>query len=555
MSEKDFLSVDNLRISTAEAELVRGISFTLERGRTLGVVGESGSGKSLSSLAIMGLLPANLEINGSIYFKEQELVRLGADEHRQLRGKQMSMIFQEPMTSLNPTMQCGRQVTESLRLHLKLPPKEAYGRTIELFQKVKLPRPEAIFKSYPHQISGGQKQRVMIALSVACNPELLIADEPTTALDATVQLEILELLKELQQDYRMAMIFITHDLGVVKRVSDDLLVLHQGDMVEKGLAEDIINNPAEAYTRGLLACRPTFDTDYYRLHQVKDFSGEISAINFKRESKEAKLKRAMQLQGKPPLLEINDLSKVYQSTSWFNKEEKVKAVSKASFKIYKGESLGLVGESGSGKSTIGKMLTGLEGTSEGNIWFKGKDISHLSRKAWQKINRDIQVIFQDPFSSLNPRITVGAALRETISYHNIARGNGAKKEAQNLLLKTGLGGDSYFKYPHEFSGGQRQRIGIARALALKPEFIVCDEAVSALDVSVQAQILNLLNDLKEEYDFTYLFISHDLAVVKYFCDRIVVLKEGEIVETDFSDKIYDSTQNEYTQKLIAAAQL
>jgi len=554
MSGKPLLIVDGLSIAIDDQELVKSLSFTLNKGQTLGVVGESGSGKSLTSLAIMGLLPKALKATGSIEFKNHQLTSLASEEHRLLRGQQMSMIFQEPMTSLNPTMKCGLQVAESVRLHFKIPLKEAQKRTIELFEKVKLPLPIDIYQSYPHQISGGQKQRVMIALALACQPELLIADEPTTALDATVQLEILQLLKELQQDYGMAMIFITHDLGVVQHVSDDLLVMYKGEMVEKGNVKDIISKPRQEYTKGLLACRPTFDTNYYRLPLVRDFT-EKGETNFKLRKEVDLLELSKKRTEQQPLLKIKDLSKVYTSSSWLSKKQEVKAVSKVNFSIYPGESLGLVGESGSGKSTIGKSLVGLEKPTKGNIYFEGEDIALSDRKKWRQLNKDIQVIFQDPFSSLNPRIKVGEAIKEVISYHGIKSGAQAKEEAISILEKTGLPKESYSKYPHEFSGGQRQRIGIARALALKPKFIVCDESVSALDVSVQAQILNLLNDLKDEFGFTYLFISHDLAVVKYFCDRIVVLKDGAIVETGFSQELYKKTQSPYTQKLIEAASL
>ncbi len=554
MNEKSLLVMNNLSIKVGTTDLVSRLNFSLKKGKTLGMVGESGSGKSLTGLAIMGLLPPKLAIDGSIWFKKKELVKLGFNEHRLLRGKEMSMIFQEPMTSLNPTMKCGQQVAENLQMHLKMPRKKAYNRVIELFEKVKLFHPKLISKSYPHQISGGQQQRVMIASAIACQPQLLIADEPTTALDGTVQLEILELLNELQKDYGMAMIFVTHDLSVVRYVSDELLIVHRGKLVERGETKDIMTNPKQAYTKGLLACRPTFDTSYHRLPLAKDFTENPLSL-LKRENKTDEPQQTRKFSWKLPLLQVKGLNKVYRSTSWLNRSNEVQAVREVAFEIYPGESLGLIGESGSGKSTIGKMLTGLEKASRGSILFEGKDISSLNRGEWRKINRHIQVVFQDPFSSLNPRIKIGEALREVISYHSIHKGNKATREARNILLKTGLTEESYSRYPHEFSGGERQRISIARALALNPKFIICDESVSALDVSVQAQILNLLNDLKEDFCFTYLFISHDLAVVKYFCDRIIVLKDGEIVEVNFSDHLYKYPQNQYTKKLIAAAQL
>ncbi|MGB0177467.1 MAG: dipeptide ABC transporter ATP-binding protein, partial [Owenweeksia sp.] len=494
---KPLLRVENLSISVGETSLVNDLGFTLEKGKTLGIVGESGSGKSLTSLAIMGLLPKGLKLQGSLKFDDRELSKLSPEEYLEVRGNRISMIFQEPMTALNPSVKCGRQVAEILDRHTSLSSKQIESEVLRLFKKVQLPRPEQIMKSYPHQISGGQKQRVMIAMAVACKPELLIADEPTTALDVTVQADILQLLEELQQEYGMSMIFITHDLGVVHKVADEVLVMYKGEQLETGPAEQIFNNPQHPYTKGLLACRPTADTNYRRLPLVSDFTRDGGWQGDEVSAEERKA-RNRQLSDKQPLLKIHNLDKWFVDAGFMKERRIVKAVNDVSFAVYPGEVLGLVGESGCGKTTLGRVLCGLEKATSGEIFYHGKDITHLSAREWRLLHREIQIIFQDPYSSLNPRIPIGKAILEVLRTHKLIKSGKGKEQVCELLERVGLRADQYDRYPHEFSGGQRQRIGIARALALEPKFIVCDESVSALDVSVQAQIINLLNDLKDD---------------------------------------------------------
>lgn len=552
MKDKPILQVEDLEISAGELKLVKKLNFSLQKGKTLGIVGESGSGKSLTSLAIMGLLSKSLRASGKIIYQNKNLLKSKEEELVSLRGKDVAMIFQEPMTALNPTMKCGKQVMEIMLQHLKIDKEEAKTRTLELFKKVELPRPEAIIDSYPHQISGGQKQRVMIAMAIACKPKILIADEPTTALDATVQHGILQLLNDLRDEYGMGMIFISHDLGVVRHVADDILVMYKGDTMEYGPAETVFRQPENPYTKGLLACKPGPDTAFERLPVVNDFlEGRRPKVKLK--TSEGKRRKAEQLMSSKPLLKVKNINKFFKSKEGiFGKTNTVAALKNVELNIFSGETLGLVGESGSGKTTLGRILCGLEKASEGQVFYKGKDISKAGTSQWRDLHREIQIIFQDPFSSLNPRIKVGDAIVEAMGLRKDIKGKDRKAEACSLLEKVGLSAEQYHRYPHEFSGGQRQRIGIARALAVKPKFIVCDESVSALDVSVQAQVLNLLNDLKDEFSFTYLFISHDLSVVKYFSDRIVVLKNGELVEEGLSDELYGNPKTEYTQKLIAS---
>lgn len=552
MKDKPILQVEDLEIATGELKLVKKLNFSLQKGKTLGIVGESGSGKSLTSLAIMGLLSKSLSASGKIIYQNKNLLKAKEEELVSLRGKDVAMIFQEPMTALNPTMKCGKQVMEIMLQHLKIEKEEAKTKTLELFKKVELPRPEAIIDSYPHQISGGQKQRVMIAMAIACKPKILIADEPTTALDATVQHGILQLLNDLRDEYGMGMIFISHDLGVVRHVADDILVMYKGDTMEYGPAETVFRQPENPYTKGLLACKPGPDTAFERLPVVNDFlEGRRPKVKLK--TSEGKRRKAEQLMSSKPLLKVKNINKFFKSKEGiFGKTNTVAALKNVELNIFSSETLGLVGESGSGKTTLGRILCGLEKASEGQVFYKGKDISKAGTSQWRDLHREIQIIFQDPFSSLNPRIKVGDAIVEAMGLRKDIKGKDRKTEACSLLEKVGLSAEQYHRYPHEFSGGQRQRIGIARALAVKPKFIVCDESVSALDVSVQAQVLNLLNDLKDEFSFTYLFISHDLSVVKYFSDRIVVLKNGELVEEGLSDELYDNPKTEYTQKLIAS---
>ncbi len=546
------LEVKNLKISTKSTDLVKDISFQLNRGSTLGIVGESGSGKSLTSLCIMGLLAKDLKAEGSIKFLNKELLKLSEDDFLKIRGKEIGMIFQEPMTALNPTMKCGVQVEEVLLRHLDIGRKEAQNRVIELFKQVDLPRPGILYEAYPHEISGGQKQRVVIAMAIACRPKLLIADEPTTAIDATVQNSILKLLKKLCSDYEMGMIFISHDLGVVKSVADEMMVMYRGEMVEYGDSKEIFSAPKNPYTKGLLACRPTAETSFTRLPVVSDFMNN-ERPKLKLRTLEGRLAFLSEVKSKPPLLKLSGIGKVFGKKVFLSKTNLVRALEDVTIEVYEGETLGLVGESGSGKTTLGRILSGLETATAGSVFYRNKDITKLSRGEWRTLHKEIQIIFQDPFSSLNPRIKTGNILTEVLSVQTKLDAKARKEKSMDLLRKVGLEESHFDRYPHEFSGGQRQRIGIARALAVNPRFIVCDESVSALDVSVQAQILNLLNDLKDEFGFTYLFISHDLAVVKYFADRVMVLQNGELVEVGASDDLYLNPKTDYTKKLIASS--
>ena len=539
------------------------IGFDLDEGEVLGIVGESGSGKSVTSLALMGLLPAQFSRieEGSIGFFDGEqtvdLLSLSTDEHRKLRGQGMAMIFQEPMSALNPVMRCGEQVAEAIRLHEPtLNAQQISARVLSLFEEVLLPRPAQMMASYPHQLSGGQRQRVMIAIALSCNPKLLIADEPTTALDVTVQATILHLLKELCQKRSLALIFITHDLGVVAQIADQILVLCKGEQMEYGSVSDVFTNPKSNYTKGLLACRPSMAARTNRLLTVQDFMDGVRTL--KVEQKEVNLQSRQlahnELYAHKPLLKVQDLKCWYPiSKPFWQKQEYVKAVDGVSFEVYPKETLGLVGESGSGKSTIGRLVAGLLPSTSGEIRYDNQAIDGLSGDAYKQFRRDVQVIFQDPFGSLNPRITIGDALMEPIYVHKLRNNEQERKQrVLELLDQVGLPHKAMQKYPHEFSGGQRQRVVIARCLALEPRFIVCDESVSALDVSVQAQVLNLLKSLQEELGLTYIFISHDLSVVKHLSDRVMVLKAGKCVELQEADSLYRDPQTDYTRKLISA---
>ncbi|MDK7373973.1 ABC transporter ATP-binding protein [Weeksella virosa] len=553
------LKIENLSLSFGHKKVLDRVNFTLNKGETLGLVGESGSGKSITSLAIMGLLNknANIDPESKILFKTNnqliDLTKINSKEYASLRGNSLGMIFQEPMTSLNPSIRCGKQVEESILLHQNLNNTQAKKKVLALFEKVKLPNPERIYKAYPHELSGGQKQRVMIAMSISCEPEVLIADEPTTALDVTVQKATLDLLKELQMTEGMSMLFISHDLGVIANVSEEVLVMYQGKVVEQGRVETIFHQPAENYTKGLIACRPRLDTRYKRLPTVTDFmkNKDFYAEIYSDEERAAD-HRALYEQA--PLLEVKNLKKYFTQSHWFGKEEvQVKAVDDISFKVYPGETLGLVGESGSGKTTLSRTLLLLEKPTSGEIYFRGQDILKMKKEDIRRLRKDIQIIFQDPYSSLNPRHTIQLILTEPMKIHGIGKSNKERVEkAAHLLEKVNLSVEALKKYPHEFSGGQRQRIGIARALALKPQFIICDESVSALDVSVQAQVLNLLNDLKKEFHFTYIFISHDLAVVKYMSDQLLVMQHGQMKELADADQVYNHPKTIYTKELIEA---
>lgn len=554
MSNKDYniLQVSNLTVAFNGRTVVEDISYTLQRGRTLGIVGESGSGKSVSSLALMGLLPKQATVNGSARLGDTDLLTLDEAGFCNIRGKRISMIFQEPMTSLNPVQKCGEQVMEMMKSHQNTQNTQSIlkEKVIELFKEVLLPHPEKIFDSYPHEISGGQKQRVMIAMALINHPDILIADEPTTALDVTVQKTILELLRDLQRKHGISIIFISHDLGVISQIADDILVMYRGHAVEQGPADEILHNPREPYTKGLLACRPPMDSHPRRLPTVEEF---LKGEEVKVEGKSEKVSHLS------PLISVRDLTVTYTlKRSLFGKPlQTLKGVDGVSFDIREGETLGLVGESGCGKSTLGRALLRLIDHSDGSICYRGRPLDTLSDKEMRALRPKLQIIFQDPYSSLNPRITIGEAIAEPLKVHRSILNNQSnpttpKNTVIGLMEQVGLQPDWYNRYPHELSGGQRQRVCIARALILQPELVICDESVSALDVSVQAQVLNLLNDLKEHYGFTYLFITHDLGVVHYMADRIMVMQKGKVVESGTPDDLFNHPQTDYTRTLLDA---
>lgn len=621
MGSKPLLEVKNLvtefRTENGTVKAVDDVSFTLYRGKTIGIVGESGSGKSVTSLSAMRLIPdpPGRIVNGKILFHgdnyQADLTNISEKQMRKFRGNEIAMIFQEPMTSLNPVYTCGDQVMEAILLHQKKSlsdqsslrnsidsasswvinlffpllklltlgkvalfreeklskvKQKAKERTIELFNKVKLPRPEEIYKSYPHQLSGGQKQRVMIAMALSCNPSILIADEPTTALDVTVQKTILQLMQELQNEFDMGILFITHDLGVIAELADEVVVMYKGKLVEQGNVLDIFTNPKHPYTRGLLACRPPLDIKVRELPTRKYFmneseAGEMSETIFSVEEvlkklevseEELKIRRDI-IYSFDPLLEVKNLKTYFplKKTLLGKVTEWVKAVDDVSFKVYPGETLGLVGESGCGKTTLGRTILKLVDPSDGSIIFNGEDITKYSAGKMRPLRRDIQIIFQDPYSSLNPRITIGEAIMEPMRVHGVCENEFQRKqEVIELLKRVGLHEEHFYRYPHEFSGGQRQRICIARSIALKPKFIICDESVSALDVSVQADVLNLLNEIRDEFGLTYIFISHDLSVVKFMSDRMIVMNKGKIEEEGIAEEIYANPKSEYTKALI-----
>ena len=558
MEKQSLLTIKNLEISFKKEGLflpiIHKITYSLQSNEILGIVGESGSGKSVSSLAIMGLLPKNISkiSDGEIVFEGKSIAGLTEKEIQNLRGNQISMIFQEPMSSLNPSLKCGFQVEEMLLQHTKLSKKEVKAETLALFEKVKLPNPEKIYASYPHEISGGQKQRVMIAMAIACKPKILIADEPTTALDVTVQKEIIQLLKDIQSETGMSIIFISHDLALVSEIANRVLVMYKGEIVEQGDAMKVFHEPQHVYTKALISSRPSLDVRLKRLPTIKDYLE--NTVNKEIFTSEEREKQHQKLYSQTPILEVKNVEKEYFSTAgMFGKKSGFKAVNDVSFKIYEGETVGLVGESGCGKSTLGNAILQLDKATSGQIFYRGVDIMKLPKKDVRSLRKEIQIIFQDPYSSLNPRIPVGKAIMEPMKVHKLYKNDAERKtKTIEILERVGLGEDYFNRYPHEFSGGQRQRIGIARTIALQPKLIVCDESVSALDISVQAQVLNLLNELKENFGFTYIFISHDLAVVKYMSDQVLVMNKGKIEELADADELYENPQKEYTKKLIAA---
>jgi len=554
---------------------VNGVSFTLNKGETIGIVGESGSGKSVTALSSMRLIPSPPGIisSGEIIFHKDnddtiDLLKISEEEMRKFRGNDIAMIFQEPMTSLNPVFTCGDQVMEAIMLHQELDKVAAKALAIKLFEEVQLPTPERIFSTYPHQISGGQKQRVMIAMAMSCQPSVLIADEPTTALDVTVQKTILELMQKLQRERNMGILFITHDLGVIAELADKVVVMYKGKIVEQGNVWDIFTKPQHPYTKGLLACRPPLNKRYTFLPTVSNFMQEnengevidnkISVEEFTKNltiSDSERKNKQEKLFAKEPILKIKNLKTYFPIKNGFfgGVTGHVKAVDGVNFDVFPGETLGLVGESGCGKTTIGRTILRVEEPTEGEMIYKENDIAKMTTDELRAFRKEVQIIFQDPYSSLNPRMTIGNAIMEPMQVHKILENDEARKtKVEELLARVSLDPAHFYRYPHEFSGGQRQRIGIARALAVNPKFIICDESVSALDVSVQAQVLNLLNELKEEFGLTYIFISHDLSVVKYMSDRMVVMQEGKIEEMGDADQIYTTPETKYTKKLITA---
>ena len=561
------LEIKNLRVNFLDddtwREVVHGIDFNVEAGRTLGIVGESGSGKSVSCLSVMHLLnPKTSRVNADgMLLEGTDITRFSERQMAEVRGKRIAMIFQEPMTSLNPVYRCGHQVSEMILQHEKVTKRAARDRVISLFNQVMLPRPEAIYDSYPHELSGGQKQRVMIAMAIACNPQILIADEPTTALDVTVQKEILKLLRHLQQETGMGMVFITHDLGVVSEIADDVLVMHNGEVMERGEVRQVLEHPQHPYTQGLLACRPPVKIRLKKLPVVKEFldgkwvGGQEQILHELQITDDQRQQHLKAIYARDPLLKVEHLNTWYplKKGVFSRVYDYVKAVDDVSIEVYEGETLGLVGESGCGKTTLGRSILRLVEPTGGKVFFDGKEVTALNASSLRDFRRQAQIVFQDPYSSLNPRITIGEAIAEPLRVHGIEKD---RKKGRyivcDLLEQVGLEATHYDRYPHEFSGGQRQRICIARALAVNPRLVICDESVSALDVSVQAQVLNLLNRLKEERHLTYIFISHDLSVVRFMSDRVLVMYNGKPVEYNDADELFDHPQNDYTKKLIAA---
>ncbi len=557
------LHVQNLRVSfkgedKQYIETVKGITFDIPANTTVALVGESGSGKSVTSLATMGLLPvgqSKIDEQSKIIFEGKDLLSLSRKDMRKICGKDIAMIFQEPMSSLNPVFTVGNQIAEVLCLHMGLNRKQARQRVLELLKEVGIPSPETKIDAYPNQLSGGQQQRVMIAMAIACEPKLLIADEPTTALDVTIQKQIIDLLESLLKRRQMSMLFITHDLALVGEIADKVIVMRHGEIREQGAAEQVLEQPKDVYTRALLYCRPQMSQRPYRLPVTSDFMRQEDDVLVEQSFDASEIpERKRGLNGDEQIiLEVKDLKKSFYSRKGLFGKEEFQAVKGVSFKLAKGKTLGLVGESGSGKTTVGLLLMRLHQASGGQAFIEGKDILSLTEKEFAKYQRKIQIIFQNPYASLNPRFTIGQILLEPMQIHNVGKDDAERKQiALGLLERVNLPEQAYYRYPHEFSGGQRQRIAIARCLTLKPEILICDESVSALDVSVQAQVLNLLQDLQDEFGLSYIFISHDLSVVKYISDQVMVMNHGEVVEIANSDELYAHPQHDYTKRLLQA---
>ena len=564
MTAPALLQVENLRVSFKNEEkqyieTVKGISFSIPVNTTVALVGESGSGKSVTSLATMGLLPpesSQIALDSKILFEGKNLLDLPRREMRKKCGKDIAMIFQEPMSSLNPVFTVGSQIAEILQLHLGMSRKQARARALELLIEVGIPSPETKIDAYPGQLSGGQQQRVMIAMAIACKPKLLIADEPTTALDVTIQKQILDLLESLRKKHQMSMLFITHDLALVGEIADQVIVMRHGQIREQGRVKDVLERPQDVYTKALLHCRPQLSKRPMRLPMISDFMQQKGDDYIETHSVdvESLQQRSRGLTGQEEIiLDVRDLKKSFYSRKGLFGKQEFQAVKGVSFQLAKGKTLGLVGESGSGKTTIGLLLMRLQEATGGKALFEGQDILAMSEKEFARYQRKIQIIFQNPYASLNPRFTVGQILMEPMQVHRIGADDSERKQmALDLLERVSLPAQAFYRYPHEFSGGQRQRIAIARCLTLKPEVLICDESVSALDVSVQAQVLNLLQDLQDEFGLSYIFISHDLSVVKYISDQIMVMNHGDLVEIANSDDLYQSPQHEYTKRLLSA---
>ena len=557
ISEKEILlEINNLAVSTTEKEkvqnLIKRISFKVKRNEIVGLIGESGSGKSLTSLCILGLLEKNkFNVSGQVLFNGKNILSLDENEMMRIRGSEISMIFQEPMSALNPTMKIGKQLFEIFKAHKKITFEDATKKIKKLIKKVRLDSVEDLLEKYPHQISGGQKQRVMIAMALACGPKLLIADEPTTALDVTIQKEIIEILKDLQKSENLSILFISHDLKLVSDISDRILIMRRGKIIEQGQKNKIFKSPKENYTKALLSL---IINDKRRLKKLPTIDSFDKNIKQQVETKSQRKKRLKSIYSSKPILEIKNLSKFYNtSKQLFVKNKGFKALSNISIQLYRGETLGLIGESGSGKTTLSNSILKIHEFDKGEIFFHGKDISKIKKKELLEFRKSIQIVFQDPYASLNPLQNILEIISEPIKFHRICSKEKVYEKCKELLYDVGLDDTFLNRYPHELSGGQRQRVCIARSISVNPEVLVCDESVSALDVSVQAMVLNLLNMLKEKYNFTYIFISHDLSVVKHMSDKVVVLYNGKIVEYEDADSLFEKPKDSYTKKLIKAS--
>lgn len=558
MEKKLLLSVKKLSISfnsnNVLSKAVNSISFDVYENEIVGVIGESGSGKSVTALSLMRLIQFSekTKFSGTVTYKGMDIKELSEKEIQSVRGREIAMVFQEPMSALNPSMTCGSQVREILLHHDVVNKKDLNDEVLRLFNSVKIPDAHMAIQKYPHELSGGQQQRVMIAMAIACKPKILIADEPTTALDVTVQKEIIALLSSLQKETKMSIIFISHDLALVSEISNRILVMYKGRIIENGDTNTVLKTPKEPYTKALISAKPKTGKRLKRLPTIKDIlsgSNKLEII-----TKKEREKRHKKIYNSPPILRVENLEKIYfKRYGLFSGKTSFKAIDNVSFKLFEGETLGLVGESGCGKSSLGNAILQLNRATSGSVFYKGKNLHKLSKKDLRHLRKEIQIIFQDPLASLNPRLTIGEAIIEPMVVHKLYDNYICRKsKALDILEKVGIDKNSFDRYPHEFSGGQRQRIVIARTIAVEPKLIICDESVSALDLSVQAQVLNLLNSLKEDFKFTYIFISHDLAVVKHMSDKILVMNNGRIEEQGDADEVYKNPKQKYTKRLISA---